>query len=138
MVLKMFHFLPFFKRLFNSGLNNSAKQIGLFTTAVEYDYGGRLQEVSSPFITQRQTFSMTSHSDCREEIFRTDQHPQAINVTPLDSGISYLFLGGAFISSLSSCNIIRHILPFKIFHVKKFRIDSFTYSSLFTADNFYE
>lgn len=42
MVLKMFHFLPFFKRLFNSGLNNSAKQIGLFTTAVEYDYGGRL------------------------------------------------------------------------------------------------
>lgn len=138
MVLKMFHFLPFLKRLFNSGLNNSAKQIGLFTTAVEYDYGGRLQEVSSPFITQRQTFSMTSHSACREEIFRTDQHPQAINVTPLDSGISYLFLGGAFISSLSSCNIIRHILPFKIFHVKKFRIDSFTYSSLFTADNFYE
>lgn len=139
MVMKMFHFLTFLKRLFNSGLNNSAKQIGLFTTAVEYHYGGRLY-VGSAFTlyNTRQTFSMTSHSACREEIFRTDQHPQAINVTPLDSGISYLFLGGAFISSLSSCNIIRHILPFKFFHVKKFRIDSFTYSSLFTADNFYE
>lgn len=41
MVMKMFYFLVF-KKTSYSGLNNSAKQIDLFTTAVEYHYGGRL------------------------------------------------------------------------------------------------